>query len=411
MFSGCGNGNDGPNPPVVGQTSCFTVTVRVVNQAAQAITFSASNLVTANVPGGGAVYAGIAGVSQGSITAQPAMGGTGNVTWNPGTLAAGATALLDYKVKVTPTSAGQRIPLTATPASGNGTRAQYVDTTGNTTQTRATFLFGPLCELAVTQGLLTPALVSDVRATATVRGTVVAWSTSSEIGAVAFDVLRFDPAARRFVKVNETPLPARIADPQGARYEFLDTSAPPAESLRYAIVDRDAAGATKRHGPFVLQVGRSHGASAVAEPQDFASRAKGLHPAARVEGSGGASTAPDSASPAGNAVLAAHVATTGVYRISAQAIARALGVPTGPVRKDLAKHDFRLSLLGDEVGWLGESGGDALLFYGQASASPFSADNVYLLERRGGSRQPPMVDRGAGAVAAATFRSDHHEEQ
>src|SRR5207248_4007561 len=28
--------------------------------------------------------------------------------------------------------------------------------TGNTTQSRATYLFGPLCELAVTQGLLLP---------------------------------------------------------------------------------------------------------------------------------------------------------------------------------------------------------------------------------------------------------------
>ena len=129
------------------------MTVRVVNPSAQSITFSASNLVTANIPGSGAVYAGNAAVGQGSIVSQPSVGGTGNITWNPGTVAAGADR--------DPHLPGRRHPdlgrparsrRRPPPASGNGTRAQYVDNTGNTTQARATYLFGPLCELAVTQG-------------------------------------------------------------------------------------------------------------------------------------------------------------------------------------------------------------------------------------------------------------------
>ena len=48
----------GPNPPVVGQTTRVQVTVRLVNPTASSITFSTpSNIVTANVPGSGAVYA------------------------------------------------------------------------------------------------------------------------------------------------------------------------------------------------------------------------------------------------------------------------------------------------------------------------------------------------------------------
>lgn len=141
----------------VGQSTGMIMWMRVVNPTAYAITFSTpNNLVTANIPGSGTVYGGNAAVSQGSIVSQPAVNGTGNITWNPGTLAAGATAFLTYYVKVTFNSAGQRLPVTATPASGNGTRAQFVDETGNTTQARATYQFGPLCELAVTQGLLTP---------------------------------------------------------------------------------------------------------------------------------------------------------------------------------------------------------------------------------------------------------------
>lgn len=146
----------GPNPPQIGQTSRARVIVRLVNPTARPIAFSLFNLVAANVPGGGTVYAGNAQVAQGSIVSQPAVGGTGNITWNPGTLAAGATAILAYQVSYTPAAAGQRVPLTATPDSGNGTRAQFVDETGNTVQTRATFTLGAICELAATEGALIP---------------------------------------------------------------------------------------------------------------------------------------------------------------------------------------------------------------------------------------------------------------
>jgi len=167
----------GPNPPLVGQTTTVAVTVAITNPTSQPITFSASNLVTANIPGGGAVYAGSPQVTQGTVVSQPAINGTGNITWNPGTLAAGAFASLSYNVSVTPTSGGQRIPITATPASGNGTRAQYLDETGNSTQTRATFLFGPLCELAVTAGQPTAASARIGGRITTASGVAVAGAT------------------------------------------------------------------------------------------------------------------------------------------------------------------------------------------------------------------------------------------
>lgn len=142
----------GPNVAAVGQTVRARVIVEMVNPTPHPITFSATDLVTANVPGAGVVYGGGAATTQGSIVAQPALGGTGNITWNPGTLAGGSSARLSYAVEVTPSSAGQRLPVTGAPASGLGTRARFVDETGNTTQARATALFGPLCELAVVEG-------------------------------------------------------------------------------------------------------------------------------------------------------------------------------------------------------------------------------------------------------------------
>ncbi len=143
----------GPNPVPVGQTGTMRIRVAFINPTAHPVTFSSpSNRITANVPGGGVVYAGNTTASQGTVDSQPAIGGSGNVIWNPGTIGAGGTAFLTYAVNATPSSEGQRLPITAAPASGNGTRAQYVDETGNTSQSRATMLFGPLCDIALTEG-------------------------------------------------------------------------------------------------------------------------------------------------------------------------------------------------------------------------------------------------------------------
>ncbi len=147
----------GPNPPVVSETSSFRMVIRLVNPTAHPLTFSSPNdLVRANVPGSGTVYGGMAQVSQGTITSQPTIGGTGDIAWNPGIVAAGDTVVLIYNVSVTPTSASQRIPITAGPTSGNGTRARFIDETGNSTQARAALELGPICEIAVTEGSFAP---------------------------------------------------------------------------------------------------------------------------------------------------------------------------------------------------------------------------------------------------------------
>src|SRR3954452_4241620 len=244
----------GTNPPGVGQTAKYQVTIRMVNPTAQSITFSASNLVTANVPGSGVTYGGAEQHSQGSLVSSPSVGGTGAITWNPGTVAAGATALFTYQVNVTPASAGQRLPVTGTPAL-NGTNAKYLDETGNTTQTRATFTFGPLCELAVTQGLLTEVVVSGFHASpADGGGVLLEWQTASEAGTVGFYVQRWDRAAKRWERVNRELLAGLLHAPQGGTYRFVDPGASPNETQLYRLVEDEARGARHTYGPFAAQV-------------------------------------------------------------------------------------------------------------------------------------------------------------
>lgn len=156
-----------PIPTVItGKTTTVNIQVTITNPTPFNITFSAANLVTINVPGptcpaatNSACYVGnSATVTQGTVISQPAGGGTGNITWNPGTaniLLAGTSASLTFAVNVAPTADGNRILVTGNPNAAtdpptSGTRATYVDETGNTTQARATYTYGPLCGLAVT---------------------------------------------------------------------------------------------------------------------------------------------------------------------------------------------------------------------------------------------------------------------
>lgn len=149
----------GPNPIPVGQTGRMRVSVTFSNPTAHPVTFSAaSNVITSNVPGSGVVYGGGFTASQGSAVSQPSVGGTGDVVWDPGIVAPGATAILLYDVDVTPASVSQTLPITGDPAS-NGTRAQYVDETGSA-EPRATHLFGGLCGLSVTEGVVNQAPTS-----------------------------------------------------------------------------------------------------------------------------------------------------------------------------------------------------------------------------------------------------------
>lgn len=251
----------GPNPPAVGQTSRFTVTVRVVNPTSRAITFSnvPANRVTANIPGGGATYAGNDLVSQGSVVSEPAVGGTGNIIWNPGTVAAGATAVMSYRVNVTPTSSGQRIPVTATPASGNGTRAQFVDETGNTTQARSTFLFGPLCELAVTQGVLTSVDLARFTATAYDGGVWLQWETGIELDNLGFRLYREEFGNR--VPVTEQMIPgsalvagAGVTLGAGRSYQWWDRAQYRKAADTYWLEEIDLKGQSKWHGPFATNL-------------------------------------------------------------------------------------------------------------------------------------------------------------
>jgi hypothetical protein len=405
----------GPNPPTVGNTQRDTVTVRVVNPTAHAITFSATNLVTANVPGGRVLYAGNAQKTQGTIIAQPAVGGSGAITWNPGTVAAGQTVILSWNVDIKPTTGGQRNPAVGTFASGNGTKATWVDETGNTTQARATFTFGALCEVAVTQGTLTEALISSLRALPADGGTAIEWQTASEAGTIGFDLYRqsrsgADPG---WVKINQNLLVGLLTAPQGGTYRFVDAGAAQGEEQTYLLVEVQASGRRREHGPFTLRTDWTRTAGGGEAYTRIA------HPARPVEAAAIAKTLigpVPSPLPILGQTDALHLAVraSGLYHLASSDLATAFGMQLGAFDKLIGKGQLALSRSGVPVAWYPDFAGsqyNGIYFYGEAVDSLYTRDNIYRLELTPGLVMT-TAPAGAGVGTGLTsFAATLHAEQ
>jgi hypothetical protein len=403
---------NGSNPPVVGQTSRYTVTIRITNPAASAITFSASNLINSNVPGGGAVYGGNAAVGQGSIVTQPAVGGTGNISWNPGVLAAGTSSLLSYDVLVTPTSAGQRVPITATAASGSGTRATFVDETGNTTQARATMTLGPICELAATEGLLTEALVASFDARRSGGDTIVEWTTASEAGTIGFHLYRVDPNGGAAVRLDERILAADASAPQGSRYRFVDSSNRD-DSPSYLIEEITASGTSQRYGPFTIAHLRQLDDSAPATSFERLPRGRNNVRTIATNAATNANAMSERVATLAKANATAvivNVRTTGIVRVTAADLASILGSQQQMVAAKLGNGGISVTSRGAAVTWTPSSDGNALLFYGEASDSIYSRDRAYRIELQRGSTMDVTNVATTPTAPPVTFAAVQHAE-
>jgi len=419
----------GPMTPTLGQTTVATVTIRVVNPTAHTLTFSASNTVTANVPGSGATFNSIEVVEQGSVTSQPAVNGTGNVVWNPGTVAAGDTVLLAYNVNITPTSAGQRVVVTGTPAS-NGTTATYVDETcsgaspacSGAQLTGATFGFGPLCELAATEAAAaTVAVIAEVAAYREQGDVVVEWNTVAEAGSVQFELLRqVGPNPNSLAPVHPTPVPALLEAPAGGVYRLVDPRAQVGEIQTYWLRETDIRGRKHLYGPFpttVTSEPQNSRTATTGAPMEaaFEARPHALEavPAARTLRS--LRNDPKPGRKATSTTLKLGIRETGIYFLSVDDLAAALGANKGTLQSWLAGGRLSLTRDGQAIRWAdgrGPGGERGLLFYGEATDSLFSQDNVYIL--RGGvpGQQMATVDPGAttGADPAATYPSRIDQE-
>jgi hypothetical protein len=411
----------GPNPPTSGSTTRVRVAVSIYNPTPHSITFSASNLITANVPGAGAVYAGNASVTQGTITAQPSIGGTGNITWNPGSVSGSNNSeTLSYEVDVTPTLSGQRIPVTGQPGS-NGTTAAYVDETGNTTQSRATYTYGPLCELAVTESggpIPTMAFISSFKAYEESGHVVVHWETASEINTSGFYLFRKDASNGRFHQVNKTFLPGLLHSPRGGVYRLVDNTASYGETYTYRLIEVESNGRKRLHGLFTVTIGGGVDADTQVKESMSGTYNKKNHPIsfakkARLQARKLALKSiitHKKSEVRGKAKFA--VKEKGLYFLSTSQIADVLGMPFQHIQSMISYHKLQLQNQGKQVAWLSAEGNSGIYFYGEGIESIYTNENIYWLET-GNGLDMGFVYGGMPPSAAGneTFTDTIHVEE
>jgi hypothetical protein len=93
----------------------------------------------------------------------------------------------------------------------------------------------------------------SISATATRQGTLIEWTTLTEVDTVGFRILRETPGrAEKFLEVLVPMMPAAGTSLTGASYQYLDAEKHPASSVYY-VEDVDIYGKVTRHGPIAIQ--------------------------------------------------------------------------------------------------------------------------------------------------------------
>lgn len=408
-------------PPIqVGVTTRIEVTVTVTNPGAFPILFSAAagagNRVIATVPtnAGQTTYvAGSIAASQGAVSATGA--GPWTMNWGPGSVAAGATATLTYRIDVTPTSAGAKL-LTGTPAA-SGTTATFVDHTcagagcTGSRLTTATFSFGPMCELRATVLNATAALVSRFGARVAGGAVVVEWETAAEAGTVGFELYRQE-AGGAWKQVGGRPLTALLTEPQGGFYRLVDPAASPRARQTYLLVEREASGAAIEHGPYTVEPSWEAGASAPADGYRRTPRrqagtgpATGFRPADKLVGGPGTGRGAAPAPAATVDGIRIGIEEDGIYRVDAAEIATLLGRSPSTIEGLIRGQGLRLTRAGEDVTWWDDGAG--IGFYAEGTDSPFARENAYFLTvGRGRTLQRPRGALPAPAPPGLSFGAD-----
>jgi hypothetical protein len=278
--------------------------------------------------------------------------------------------------------------------------------------------------LAVTQGLLTEAVVSSFHATAAAGGGVlVEWRTASEAGTAGFYLRRWN--GKSFAPVNGELLAGLIHEPQGGVYRYMDGGASPREPQIYLLEEVEPSGRRRTHGPFAVDVDwnrKDAGEMAGDGPYEreahaATGRSADLrksypilpgNPAIPVPGGG-----------ASSAGVRLAVTGTGLYYLRSADLASWFNLAQPLMETLIGQGGLALSLGGQPValtpdfttgpGTLKRAQG--LFFYGQAASSIYSSTNLYHLERKPGLLMTATNTGPSSASPAAAFPETLHVEQ
>ncbi len=241
----------------------------------------------------------------------------------------------------------------------------------------------------------------------------VEWETAGEVGTVAFEVERKDPASGRFVKITEQAVPA-VAQLPGGRYRLVDETAPRGQKLTYRLIEIDQNGKRETFGPYRVAV-QAEGRRPSQDDRDFTAQIKAVSPRLlkgaveqRTAGRAAAAVAGEKAQKASRAKI--EVSGSGMVRVAMQDITSGLGMPAGEAAAQVRGGKLQLTHGGQNVAWEAAADGNGLVFYAEAIQSPYTNTNVYWLDRGKGQTMTTVAGRPTSGPAAGEFVDTLHVE-
>lgn len=262
-----------------------------------------------------------------------------------------------------------------------------------------TFTTASLCSIVATR-----AFVVSFEASVEDGQVVVEWETGAEDGTLGFHLERRQDD--RYTRVNDEILPSLAFSAPASRYRLVDREADPrATTLTYRLVELETAprdGTRKlRHGPYVVELGEGGESEFDSSGPDFQARGREVSAgqlrrlekqarehAEHVVRRGGRF---------GDRVKVS-VVEDGLYHVRAADLAPLFNLPAQAIEGWIRAGTLELENRGRPVAWLADDDGAGLVFYGLATTTIFTRENVYWLAKGQGLEM--AEERGSGPLPA-----------
>ncbi len=273
--------------------------------------------------------------------------------------------------------------------------------------------------------IATYALLDRFQAQGYGDGILVEWTTQSELGTAGFELVRKN-ADGTFESLHDALIGGQSAAGEGGQYRFLDAPAAPGVAVTYRLTEVETNGNRREVGQYsVTPLGQPEAAQASQAtnksesltpgrpnftPRPLTQEETGRLQARRAEqalaaewGQPGQSlgAANIAAGPSNRAAIG--VRATGLYQVSASALALALDWPEGKVKGLIQAGQLRLTNQGLDVAWRAAAKGQGVLFFGEASRGIYDLENVYVVGQGAGTRMTETRVLAKGAPGVDSF--------